>query len=104
MQTSPLAIVTNLFGEADRLSPSLPMVALGSSPTAPSLVPGPQTPPRGQAAVPATVPEVTALEAEATLLHYVDHPLIILLRLLDSLLHGLETWLRSLWAWLRLRF
>jgi len=54
--------------------------------------------------VPATLPEVTALEAEATLLHYVDHPLIILLRLLDSLLHGLETWLRSLWAWLRLRF
>ena|GEM_PF-919393 len=104
MQTSPLAIVTNLFGEADRLSPSLPMVALGSSPTAPSLVPGPQTPPRGQATVPATLPEVTALEAEATLLHYVDHPLIILLRLLDSLLHGLETWLRSLWAWLRLRF
>ncbi|MFM7221284.1 MAG: hypothetical protein ACKO21_13940 [Nodosilinea sp.] len=104
MQTSPLAIVTNLFGEADRLSPSLPMVALGSSPTAPSLVPGPQTPPRGQAAVPATLPEVTALEAEATLLHYVDHPLMILLRLLDSLLHGLETWLRSLWAWLSLRF
>ncbi|MFM7529144.1 MAG: hypothetical protein ACKO63_11795, partial [Nodosilinea sp.] len=104
MQASPLAIVTNLFGEADRLSPSLPMVALGSSPTAPSLAPGPQTPPRGQATVSTALPEATALEAEATLLHYVDHPLMILLRLLDSLLHGLETWLRSLWAWLSLRF
>jgi hypothetical protein len=37
------------------------------------------------------------------LLHYVDHPLVILLRLLDSWLHSLETWLRSLWTWLRLR-
>jgi hypothetical protein len=117
MQTSPLAIVTNLFGEADRLSPSLPMVALGSSPIAPPLGSGApvQPMPPGPAAPvtslkqpglswPTALPEATALEAEATLLHYIDHPLIILLRLLDSLLHGLETWLRSLWAWLRLRF
>jgi hypothetical protein len=117
MQTSPLAIATNLFGEADRLSPSLPMVALGSSPIAPPLGSGApvQPMPPGPAAPvtslkqpglswPTALPEATALEAEATLLHYIDHPLIILLRLLDSLLHGLETWLRSLWAWLRLRF
>lgn len=98
MQTSPLAIATNLFGEAERLA-SVPAPHLGPGPPAAAQPPGLGQPPWST-----TLPEATALEAEATLLHYVDHPLVILLRLLDSWLHSLETWLRSLWAWLRLRF
>ena len=109
MQTSPLAIATNLFGEADQPSPLPPgaqPLALGSPPASALPQGGRRSPvlvtplkrPRASA-----LPEANALEAEVALLHYVDHPLVILLRLLDSWLHSLETWLRSLWTWLRLR-
>jgi hypothetical protein len=109
MQTSPLAIATNLFGEANQPSPLPPgaqPLALGSPPASALPQGGRRSPvlvtplkrPRASA-----LPEANALEAEVALLHYVDHPLVILLRLLDSWLHSLETWLRSLWTWLRLR-
>ena len=111
MQTSPPAIVTNLFGEANRLAPPASLGALGSAsglqnpPSPPVLAAtGGRQPGLGPPPWPAVLPTATALETEATLLHYVDHPLVILLRLLDSWLHSLETWLRSLWAWLHLRF
>ncbi|MFQ4135193.1 hypothetical protein PGN35_002630 [Nodosilinea sp. PGN35] len=42
-----------------------------------------------------------ALEVKVTQVNYVDHPLVAVLRGLDWLLYGFETWLRTAWAWLR---
>ncbi|HIK46259.1 MAG TPA: hypothetical protein IGR64_15470, partial [Leptolyngbyaceae cyanobacterium M65_K2018_010] len=41
-----------------------------------------------------------ALETQAALVHYVDHPLVVVLRWLDGTMYTLESWLRSLWKWL----
>ncbi|HSM83437.1 MAG TPA: hypothetical protein VLS96_17250 [Nodosilinea sp.] len=42
-----------------------------------------------------------ALEVKATPVGYVDPPLVTVLRGLDWVLFGFETWLRGLWAWLK---
>ncbi|MFZ4641161.1 MAG: hypothetical protein ACOYMP_12265 [Nodosilinea sp.] len=106
MQTSPLAIAANLFGEADLLLRPLasgnglraasPLAAVtpaeASLPPAVSLQP-PQS---------LILSGPAAIEAQTTLLHYIDHPLIALLRSLDTLLVGLEGWLKRLFTWLRI--
>ncbi len=50
---------------------------------------------------PALCPNLEAIEAEATLVDYVDHPLVVLLRWLDRGIHVLETGLKAVWQWLR---
>ena len=50
------------------------------------------------------LPGNDAIEAQVALVTYVDHPLVMVLRWLDALLHGAETWLQSLWQWLRSYF
>ena len=42
-----------------------------------------------------------ALEAQVTQVHYVDAPLVAVLRGLDWVLYAIETWLRGCWAWLQ---
>jgi hypothetical protein len=50
---------------------------------------------------PRRLPGTDAIEAQVTLVNYVDHPLVVVLRWLDALIHSTETWLRGLWTWLR---
>ncbi|QQE65407.1 hypothetical protein GFS31_20950 [Leptolyngbya sp. BL0902] len=47
------------------------------------------------------LPGNDAIEAQVALVHYVDHPLVVVLRWLDALLHQAETWLQRAWQWLR---
>ena len=47
------------------------------------------------------LPGNDAIETQAALVNYVDHPLVMVLRWLDALLHGAETWLQGVWQWLR---
>ncbi|MBU6229925.1 MAG: hypothetical protein KGQ93_09545 [Cyanobacteria bacterium REEB459] len=106
MQTSPLAIATNLFGEADLLlRPLTPAGSLQVSPPAAMvgnapLVPGVSR----QSGRPLNLLGSDEIEAQTTLLHYIDHPLMALLRSLDTLLVGLEGWFQRLLIWLRRQF
>ncbi|MEB3290578.1 MAG: hypothetical protein VKI82_11730 [Leptolyngbya sp.] len=47
------------------------------------------------------LPGNDAIEAQVALVTYVDHPLVVVLRWLDVLLHHAETWLQQAWRWLR---
>lgn len=47
------------------------------------------------------LPGNDAIEAQVALVTYVDHPLVMVLRWLDALLHQAETWLQRAWRWLR---
>lgn len=47
------------------------------------------------------LPGHDAIEAQVALVNYVDHPLVVVLRWLDALLHRAETWLQRAWGWLR---
>ncbi|NJL47193.1 MAG: hypothetical protein HC929_06425 [Leptolyngbyaceae cyanobacterium SM2_5_2] len=167
MQMSPLAITTNLFGEADTASKALPatptnlpqpfpMAGLmrsqwenGTSSLAQShpvsipagtntMVALPQawvtavedakvvltgqtastvTPPvahrldnlnlPGTLATepaPRALEAVNAIEARATLVNYVDHPLVLVLRWLDTFIYAAEAWLKQVWQWLLRHF
>ncbi len=106
MQTSPLAIAANLFGEADLLLRPL-AGGDGLRTASPPAAEIPAQASRPPAVFPQTgealpLPEPAAIEAQTTLLHYIDHPLITLLRSLDTLLVGLEGWLKRLFTWLRI--
>lgn len=46
------------------------------------------------------LPGNDAIEAQVALVTYVDHPLVMVLRWLDALLHGVETWIQRAWRWL----
>jgi hypothetical protein len=46
------------------------------------------------------LPGNDAIEAQVALVTYVDHPLVMVLRWLDALLHQAETWLQRAWRWL----
>ena len=47
------------------------------------------------------LPGNDAIEAQVALVTYVDHPLVVVLRGLDALLHQVEIWLQRAWQWLR---
>ncbi|MFH7243997.1 MAG: hypothetical protein ACHWZW_14240 [Spirulina sp.] len=47
-----------------------------------------------------SLPDSDAIEAQVALVNYVDHPLVVVLRWLDALLHQAETWLQRAWCWL----
>ncbi|XGB41680.1 MAG: hypothetical protein LVS60_15730 [Nodosilinea sp. LVE1205-7] len=106
MQTSPLAIATNLFGEADLLLRPLTSSPLqGTDPSSPAVIPAEAYLPPEVSLQPnqrLNLPATDAIEAQTTLLHYIDHPLAALLRSLDSLLVGLESWLKRLFTWLQI--
>jgi len=46
------------------------------------------------------LPGHDAIDVPVALVHYVDHPLVTVLRWLDALLHRAETWLHQAWQWL----
>ncbi len=46
------------------------------------------------------LPGNDAIEAQVALVNYVDHPLVVVLRWLDALLHQAEIWLQRVWRWL----
>jgi hypothetical protein len=46
------------------------------------------------------LPGHDAIDVPVALVHYVDHPLVTVLRWLDALLHRAETWLYQAWQWL----
>jgi hypothetical protein len=161
MQTSPLAVTTNLFGEAllaQRLAlhrhqlaeverhasdnsaaviekpikPGQPPLsrrmsrrqsmanaiadnakhnsASPANPAVTSMVSQPQSDLRQGAIVnvrvaPPQVPEESdVVEAQATLVDYVDHPLVAILRWVDKGIVWLEIWLKKLWTWLKMHW
>jgi hypothetical protein len=46
------------------------------------------------------LPSADTIEAQVTLVNYLDHPLVLVLRWLDACIYAAETWLRRVWQWL----
>jgi hypothetical protein len=48
---------------------------------------------------PQALPSDNTIEAQVTLVNYVDHPLVLVLRWLDACIYAAENWLRRVWQW-----